>query len=248
MGIMVARGDLGVEIPLEKVPMIQRDIISKCNEHGKPVIVATQMLESMKESPKPTRAEVADIATAILQGADAIMLSGESAMGKHPVRAVKVMARVAKEYDSKVDTKILDNLHSKEELLKNSTSLYVTKAAYEASETLKTAAILTPTESGFTARKVSRFKPKCPIFAITHSERVLRQLQLSWGVFPMIHAHHHEKHDTMVNHLVKNVYDKKHIKMDDKIVVTSGHILSKSGHTNILEIYKVKDILDRCDK
>ncbi len=246
-GIMVARGDLGVEIPLEKVPMIQREIIHRCNELGRPVIVATQMLESMKDNPRPTRAEVADVAVAILQGADAIMLSGETASGKYPVKAVKTMAKIAKEYDKVVKTKILDNLHSENVMKNHSVSLFMTKSAYQASEDLKTTAILTPTESGFTARKVSRFKPRCPIYAITHDKTVVRQLQLSWGVHPMLEGEDsvYKDHDGMVNSLVKYIYEKGYVVEENKVVVTSGHTLMQAGHTNMIEVYGVKHILDR---
>jgi pyruvate kinase len=245
-GIMVARGDLGVEIPLEKVPNFQKEIISKCNELGRPVIVATQMLESMVNNPRPTRAEVADIAAAIIQGTDAIMLSGETASGKYPLESVKIMNRIAKEYDSQAETNILDNLHSDYVMKNMRVSLYVTKSAYQASKEIDAKAILTPTESGFTARKVSRFKPKCPIYAITHDPRVLRQLQLSWGVYPIIDKKYHDSRDNMINSLVKNLYEKKFVNSKDKLIVTSGHISGRKGHTNIIEIYRVGHILQRC--
>ncbi len=244
-GIMVARGDLGVEMPLEKVPTLQKQILERCNELGRPVIVATQMLESMKDNPRPTRAEVADVAAAIIQGADAVMLSGETASGKYPVKAIQTMAKIANEFDPQVTTTILDNLHN-EEIMKNMRiSLYVTKSAYHASNEINAKAILTPTESGFTARKVSRFKPKCPIFAISHDMVVIRQLALSWGVYPILDEEFHQTHDGMVNALVKNIFIKGYIKEHERIVVTSGHILGEEGHTNMLEIYKVEHVLRR---
>lgn len=244
-GIMVARGDLGVEVPLEKVPMIQKDIIKRCNELGKPVIVATQMLESMKENPRPTRAEVADVAQAIVDGADAVMLSGETASGKYPVRAVKMMESIAKEYDKNAINNVTDSLHTEEEIAKNSISMFVTKSAYNASQELGTKAILIPTESGYTARKVSRFKPKCVIYAITHDMTVFRQLQLSWGVVPVLEEKYYENLDDMINTTVKNFYEKKYLHKEDRFVITGGHIMSRPGHTNILEIYRVKHILER---
>lgn len=243
-GIMVARGDLAVEIPMEKVPKIQTQIIKHCNEMGKPVIVATQMLESMKSNPRPTRAEISDVARAILEGADAIMLSGETASGKYPIQAIKVMASIAKEYDNSVQNVILDNKHSEKELLKNSISMFVTKAAYLASQSLNTSAILTPTESGFTARKVSRFKPKCPIYAPTHSKTVMRQLQLSWSVYPIFIDKYFKDLDEMIKVNVTYLYNKKLIKKSDKIVITAGHKLAESGHTNMIEIYRVDSIID----
>lgn len=244
-GIMVARGDLGVEIDLQKVPKIQHDLIKRCNELGKPVIVATQMLESMKDNPRPTRAEISDVSHAILDGADAIMLSGETAGGKYPVKAVKMMSDIAKEYEKEVKTKIFDNLHSIEEVRKNLISMYVTKAAHYAAKEVNARAIITPTESGFTARKVSRFKPKVPIYAMTRDMRVLRQLQLSWGVFPFKALDKKLKKDDMIYRIIKYSYDKKLVKQNDKVVITSGHIFAKSGHTNTLEIFKVKHVLDK---
>lgn len=247
-GIMVARGDLGVEIAMEKIPRIQKEIIKKCNELGKPVIVATQMLESMKENSKPTRAEIADVAQAIMDGADAVMLSGETASGKFPINAVKVMTSIAKEYDLSVNSEIKDNLHSKKEVSKNAVSMFVTKAAYLASEALDTGAIITPTESGYTARKVSRFKPKCPILAITRNITVLRQLQLSWGVFPYKNLRKYSSVDKMVYETIRFTYDRKLIKLKDRVVITSGHTLAKSGFTNSLEVYSVKRVLDNMKK
>ncbi len=243
-GIMVARGDLGVEMPLEKVPQVQIEIIKKCNMLGRPVIVATQMLESMKESPRPTRAEVGDVANAILQGTDAIMLSGETASGKYPIKAVKMMTTIAKEYDMKVKNNVLENYAEKLEERKD-ISLFVTKSAYHASVDLKAKAIIAPTESGYTPRKVSRFKPKCPIYAITRDERVFRQMQISWGVFPSLEKKEHTNHDEMVNDLVNNCYKKKLLLKEDTVVVTTGHVIALSGFTNMLEVYKVESILDR---
>lgn len=242
--IMVARGDLGVEMPLEKIPAIQEMIIQKCRQKGKPVIVATQMLESMKSNPRPTRAEVADVARAILQGTDAIMLSGETASGKYPVKAVQMMTTIAKEYDSVVKGGLIENLQQieKEE---HSISLFITNTAYHAARDLKTKAILVPTESGFTARNVSRFRPLVPIYSMSRSETVVRQLQLSKGVFPYLSKKEHIDRDDMINCLVKIIHDKKLILDNDKIVITSGFKLAKKGYTNLIEIYKVKEIIER---
>jgi pyruvate kinase len=242
-GIMVARGDLAVEIPMEQVPKYQKQIIKHCNELGKPVIVATQMLESMKDNPRPTRAEISDVAQAILEGTDAIMLSSETTIGKYPVESVKMMSKIANEYDKEVDNNILDNKHTEKEISRNSISMFVTKAAYVATTALEISAIITPTESGYTARKVSRFKPKCPIISIVSSEIVLRQLQLSWGVFPYLNKKRYSSVDKMVYETIKFSYAKKLIKKEDKVVITSGHTLSKSGFTNSLEIYRVKEVL-----
>lgn len=246
-GIMVARGDLGVEVELERVPFIQTEIIKKCNNAGKPVIVATQMLESMRSNPRPTRAEVADVSVAIKQGTDAVMLSGETASGKYPVKAVEMMARIAKYYNDKVTTNINEDILSLKNTRNGAVSLYIAKSAYDASNYVKSKAILTPTETGFTARNVSRFKPNCPIYAITPNKTILRQLQLSWGVFPILDEKNmeYEDQDSMVNLLVDKIYHKGFISQNDLLVVTSGHIPSRAGYTNMLEIYKTSQILER---
>ncbi len=244
-GVMIARGDLGVEVPLEDVPMIQKKLITKCNELGKPVIVATQMLESMKSSPRPTRAEVSDVVQAILQGADALMLSGETANGKYPIDAIETMSIIIKKYENSIDNKITGEFYNKNDKSKYETSLFVTRAVYESTNFLNIKAILTPTESGFTARKVSRFKPKCLIYAVTHNMTVLRQLQLSWGVYPIFTKNKYKDHKKMINGMISECYNKKLLEKKDNIVITSGDILSVKGLTNRFEIYKVKRILDR---
>ena len=238
-GVMIARGDLGVEIALERVPQIQSRIIDACNELGRPVIVATQMLESMKHSPKPTRAEVSDVSQAILQGADAIMLSGETAAGAYPERAVKVMSRIAKVYDKHVKSNIMsgnDLFH------KSAVTLFVTKAAYHASIDIDAKLILTPTQSGYSARKVSRFRPKCPVIAITNDMTILRQLQLSWGVFPFFQKSMKDLDENVKNILTELLEDKK-ISKDDRIVITSGQ-LNQTGTTNQLKVVEVKDYVE----
>ncbi len=246
-GIMVARGDLGVELPLEQVPRIQAEIIRTCNRLGKPVIVATQMLESMRENPRPTRAEVSDIAQAILQGADAIMLSAETAIGKYPVKAVETMVKIAREYDVRVKG-VISQVDKNDMIGEDSVAQFVAKAAYYGSIDLDTRAILTPTESGFTARNVSRFKPHCPILATTRDINVMRQLMLSWGVYPMLEKEHFSNTDDMTNSLVLKSYEKGLLDTTDRIVITSGNKLLEKGGTNHLEIYTVEDILERIGK
>ncbi len=245
--IMVARGDLGVEMPLEAVPKVQMEIIEKCNYFGKPVIVATQMLESMKINPRPTRAEVSDVASAILQGADAVMLSGETASGKYPVKAVAVMTKIAKNYDMDVVSKLSENSFGNLAKFKYPISTFVTLSASVAAKTLNAKAIITPTESGFTARKVARFKSKCPIYALTRNYTVLRQLQLSRGVFPVYFEFDCDKeicgYDQMIEKLVIDKYNTKEFGENDIIVITAGHIKLKQGNTNMLEVYKISDFL-----
>lgn len=244
-GIMVARGDLGVEIPIQKVPYIQERIIALCNELGKPVIVATQMLESMKKNKVPTRAEVNDVAQAILQGADCVMLSAETASGKFPLESVQMMNLIANEYDSQVESFIADNLTVEDEKVKKGTSLFITKSAYYAARDLKAQAIFVPTESGYSVRKVSRFKPSCQIIGICRDMTVLRQMNLSWGVKSFYHKAKFSDNDSMVNEVTKKLTSLKVLDKSRKIVITSGRIMNKSGHTNTLEIYKVQDILNR---
>src|SRR5699024_8412250 len=183
-GIMVARGDLGVEIPPEEVPMVQKELIHKCNLEGKPVITATQMLDSMQWEPRPTRAEASDVANAILDGTDAIMLSGETAAGEFPAEAVAMMQQIA----LKTETAI-----NHEEVLENRTksiSMSITEALTQSvaftAKSLDVSALITPTQSGYSARMISKYRPKAPIVAVTFSENVCRRLALSWGVQPVL--------------------------------------------------------------
>jgi pyruvate kinase len=243
-GIMVARGDLGVELPLQEIPGIQKKIIQKCNQAGKPVIVATQMLESMRDNPRPTRAEVNDVAHAILQGADAIMLSAETATGTYPVRSVEMMSLIARQYENDVKG-VIKNFRRKEERGHVGIAPYIAKAAFYASKELDVAAILTPTESGFTAKNVSRFKPTCPILAITGDAAVVQLLHLVRGVFPALDTSAVLKmpHYDMSYTLIHQFYKAGILSLEDRIIITSGsNLLSKRG-TNLLEIYAVKDII-----
>jgi pyruvate kinase len=244
-GIMVARGDLGVELPLQEVPGIQEKIIRACNNAGKPVIVATQMLESMRTNPRPTRAEVSDIAHAILQGSDAIMLSAETATGKYPVRSVQMMKKIALEYEKQVRG-IITKYRRNGETEKNEIAQYIAKAAFYASKDLNVRAILTPTKTGFTAQNVSRFKPKCPIYASTRDTTALQHLQLVWGVAPLLDREtaDDESHDCTYYNLVRKCYDAGLLDRDDRIIITSGSKLINKRGTNLLEIYNVSDIIN----
>ena len=244
-GVMVARGDLGVEVPIQKVPFIQERLIAMCNELGKPVIVATQMLESMKKNKVPTRAEVNDVAQAILQGTDCVMLSAETASGKFPLEALNMMTTIANEYDSQVESYIADNLSVGDERVKKAASMFITKSAYYASKELNAQAILVPTESGYSARKVSRFKPQSQIYAICRDMRVLRQINMSWGTQAFFHKLNYKDHDSMINEAVKSLFKSKRLEKSRRIVVASGKVVNVEGHTNTLEIYKVEHILKR---
>ena len=182
-GIMVARGDLGVEIPAEDVPIIQKNIIKKCNAIGKPVVVATQMLESMTVNPRPTRAEVSDVGNAILDGADVIMLSGETASGKYPFEAATMMKQIALRIEESLEYKeifLQKGMHRK-----HSQTDAIAHATVQLGYELNAKAIITPTRSGYTTRVVSKYKPKAPIIAFTQTSQVARHLNLRWGVYPI---------------------------------------------------------------
>ena len=243
-GIMVARGDLGVELPLQEIPGIQQEIIENCNQSGKPVIVATQMLESMRENPRPTRAEVNDVAHAILQGADAIMLSAETATGKYPVQSVQMMRMIALQYEKQVKS-IIKKYRKKKAHGRADIALYIAKAAFYASDELDAKAILTPTETGFTARNISRFKPKCPILASTKDPRVQQLLHLIRGVFPMMDTDDFLdlSHYDMSYQLIRHYYEAGILSIQDRIIITSGSNLMTKRGTNLLEIYAVEDII-----
>jgi len=243
-GIMVARGDLGVELPLEEVPGIQEKIIRYCNQAGKPVIVATQMLESMRENPRPTRAEVNDVAQAIQQGADAVMLSAETATGRYPVRSVAMMARIAQTYEKRVKS-IIHKYRRQEERGQVEIAQYIAKAAYYAAHELDAKAILTPTESGFTARNVARFKPACPVLASTRDPMVLQLLHLVWDVFPMLDTEGFLElpHQEMRYQLISHFHQAGILTLKDRIIITSGSNLMVKRGTNLLEIYAVGDII-----
>lgn len=247
-GIMVARGDLGVEVPLELVPKYQQQIITKCNEVGKPVIVATQMLESMKDNPRPTRAEASDVAHAILHGADAVMLSGETASGKYPEKSVQTMSNIAKTYEQEVIVKLEDEYLAPHEESNNSISKYITGAAADAAKKLGARAIIVPTESGYSARQISRFRPHIPIYALTQNSTITRQLQLTRGVFSFCEDFNVKTVDELINFSVLKTFENGLISNNDRVIITSGHILQEPGHTNILQIFRVKHILDRCGK
>gem|GEM_PF-312857 len=183
-GLMVARGDLGVEIPVEEVPLVQKMMIEKCNRVGKPVITATQMLDSMQRNPRPTRAEATDVANAIFDGTDAIMLSGETAAGKYPVESVLTMARIAERAEAALEYReiFIRRASGQQTTVTEAISQAVANSALD----LDANAIITSTESGYTARMVSKYRPKAPIIAVTPSEHVMRALQLVWGVIPVL--------------------------------------------------------------
>ncbi|RJR31425.1 pyruvate kinase [Candidatus Parcubacteria bacterium] len=230
-GIMIARGDLGIELPLEDVPMIQKKIIQLCNEAGKPVIVATQMLDSMTNSPIPTRAEVSDIANAILDGTDAIMLSGETATGKYPLNAVHVMKKVALEVES---TKMENNKnHSVEK--DSSVTESVGFAVKNIAKDISAKVIVCSTTSGFTARAISRYKPAVKLLAVTPFEKTWHQLNLSWGVKPYLIPYSHSIND-LIKSIRKIVVQEKLAKKGENIVICSSYPFGYIGETNLIKV------------
>ena len=234
-GIMVARGDLGVEIPTEEIPLAQKMMIKKCNEAGKPVITATQMLDSMMRNPRPTRAEVTDVANAIYDGTDAIMLSGETAAGKYPAEAVKTMATIAKRAEEDID-------YNEMIKAKEITDITVTNAISHATCTtamgLNASAIITFTSSGHTARMVSKFRPECPIIAATNDEGVMRRLSLSWGVYPVKSTLANNTDEMIANSIISSK-EQKYVKSDDIVVITAGVPIGVSGTTNLIKVETV---------
>ncbi|MFC0333226.1 pyruvate kinase [Paenibacillus sepulcri] len=241
-GLMVARGDLGVEIPAEEVPLVQKDMIFKCNRAGKPVITATQMLDSMQRNPRPTRAEASDVANAIFDGTDAIMLSGETAAGKYPVESVQTMARIAVRAESALDHR---EMFTKQANAQQTTvTEAISQAVANAALDLNAKAIITSTESGYTARMVSKYRPKSPIIAVTPIEQVLRRLSLTWGIIP-VKGTPATTTDGMFDIAVRGGIDSGLVKLGDTVVITAGVPVGRSGSTNLIKIHTVGELLAR---
>jgi pyruvate kinase len=236
-GIMVARGDLGIEIPAEQVPMVQKKLIRAANAAAKPVITATQMLDSMIRNPRPTRAEASDVANAILDGTDATMLSGETAVGKYPVEAVRTMARIAHEVESAIQPgdwtpppyvrRVDDITHA------------VSHATCDLAEDLHAAAIITATASGKTARAVASYRPHVPIVAATPYSIVQRQLTLSWGVIPL-KSDADDNTDRVVHQCIQLAAGAGVVKEGDRVVLTAGVANNLPGSTNLIRVEKVE--------
>lgn len=239
-GIMVARGDMGVEIPVEEVPIVQKRLIEKCYRNGKPVITATQMLDSMIRNPRPTRAEASDIANAIYDGTSVIMLSGETAAGKYPVESLEMMSKIADKAESSMDYwKRFSKTHYE---MMTSVTNAISHATCTTAQDLKAAAIITVTQSGHTARMISRFRPACPIIATTVSKRVQRQLSLSWGVVPYL-VKEASTTDDMFDMGVEKALQSGLVKNGDLVVITAGVPIGVSGTTNILKVQIVGKVL-----
>jgi len=237
-GIMIARGDLGVEIKAEKVPVLQKEFIQKCNKIGKPVIVATQMLQSMTENITPTRAEVNDVANAILDGTDAVMLSAESSTGKYPVEAVTTMTRVASEVERSIEP--IDRTHSP---LAKPTTNAIAKAVIDSCEVLPIDKILVATASGTTAKTIARFRPKQPVYAFTKDKFSKCQLALSRGIEADIMEESSSTRDTGVQSLVKTAKKKEYVSDSDLVIVVAGANIMGQGETNMIEINRVEEII-----
>ena len=243
-GVMVARGDLGVEIPASDVPHVQKIIIEKCNHKYKPVITATQMLDSMIRNPRPTRAEVSDVANAIYDGTDAVMLSGETAQGKYPVEAVQMMAKIAEsseqflKFDMYRDTKAL--------LGKQNVSSAVGFAAVTMVERLNASCIVTPTMSGQTARVISNLRPSVPIYGVTPNERTRRKMQLYWGVKP-ITGYEEDSTENIISHAMYMVVREGLVHKGEMVIFTAGdpatNEVSGQGYmTNMLQVIQAKSV------
>lgn len=231
-GIMVARGDLGLEIPPEQIPAIQKMIIRKANHLGKPVITATQMLRSMVQNPRATRAEVADIANAILDGTDALMLSEESASGNYPIEAVKTMVRVAMETEGILQPRV------QMEGIKKSVPEAISHAAVSLARDLQVKAFLIPTTSGSTAQKIARYRPSQPIIAISPNPQTVKTLCLVWGVYPF-QIRTFQSTDAMIKLAQKKALGMKIVKRGDLVAITAGLPLHQPGTTNLITVKAV---------
>jgi len=232
--LMVARGDLGVEIEYERVPLIQKNIIKRCNQRGKVVITATQMLESMVDKPIPTRAEASDVANAILDGSDAVMLSEETSIGKYPVKSVEMITRIAREAERMVRGRVSANgFHNISETVSKSIDLIAGSMPLDK--------IVTLTRSGYTARMIARFRPKQPIVAVTDDRMVKRQLELVYGVTP-VHIEYREADDIILN-ACEILERRDFIAEDDYVLFTAGVRTEKPHESNLIEIHRVADLL-----
>ena len=236
-GIMVARGDLGVEIPAEEVPIVQKLLIKKANAAGKPVITATQMLESMMTNPRPTRAEASDIANAIMDGTDCIMLSGETASGDHPVEAVETMARIAIRAEETLTTKMFT-------MSQYTTTDAISHATVQVAQELQAAAIVTATEHGYTARMVSKYRPKANIIAVTPHEKTMRRMMLFWGVQSVLGTTTTNTDDMVQNAITRSV-EQGFVNEGDLVVITAGVPVGTTGTTNMIRVHVVGNVLLR---
>ncbi|AMX82637.1 pyruvate kinase [Geobacillus subterraneus] len=239
-GLMVARGDLGVEIPAEEVPLIQKLLIKKCNMLGKPVITATQMLDSMQRNPRPTRAEASDVANAIFDGTDAVMLSGETAAGHYPVEAVRTMHQIALRTEQALEHRDILSQRTKESATTITDA--IGQSVAHTALNLDVAAIVTPTVSGKTPQMVAKYRPKAPIIAVTSNEAVSRRLALVWGVYTK-EAPHVNTTDEMLDVAVDAAVRSGLVKHGDLVVITAGVPVGETGSTNLMKVHVISDLL-----
>ncbi|WP_058990555.1 pyruvate kinase [Anaerococcus rubeinfantis] len=239
-GIMVARGDLGVEIRTELIPLVQKEVIRKCNKAAKPVITATQMLDSMQRNPRPTRAETTDVANAIIDGTDCVMLSGETAAGKYPIEAVKTMRDIC--ITTELSDDFEENIYKTEIDREITTTNAISKSTCTIASQLKAKAIITCTASGNTAKAVSKFRPRTNIIACTIDEKVARRLSVSWGVYPIIVEKAHET-DELIERAIVGALKENYVQEGDLTVLTAGIPLGVSGTSNLIKVHVIGDII-----
>ena len=239
-GLMVARGDLGVEIPAEEVPLVQKSLIKKCNQVGKPVITATQMLDSMQRNPRPTRAEASDVANAIMDGTDAIMLSGETAAGIYPIESVRTMDKIATRTEASLNYRAIVSARSREKEA-NMTEAISQAVAYT-SINLGVKAVLAPTESGNTAKMIAKYRPGVPIIAVTGSEKTAHILTLVWGVNPVV-TQRVKTTDEILELAVDASLKSGHVDHGDVVVITAGVPVGEAGTTNLMKVHVIGDLL-----
>ena len=239
-GIMVARGDLGVEIPMEEIPVLQKQLIHKAYAAGKQVITATQMLDSMIKNPRPTRAEATDVANAIYDGTSAIMLSGETAAGAYPVESVRTMVRIAERTENDID--YIRQLEQWEITSQKDVTSAISHATCTTAHDLGAVAIMTVSKTGLTARMISKYRPACPIISGTTDRKVLNQMSLSWGVVPIM-LEEKTSTDELFEHVVSVAESRGLVKAGDIAVITAGIPLGISGTTNMLKVHLVGDVL-----
>ncbi len=242
-GVMVARGDLGVEIAPERVPMVQKHMIRLCNALGKPVITATQMLQSMIELPRPTRAEASDVANAILDGSDAVMLSGETSVGLYPVEAVQMMARIAANVETSENfpyNQLLDPPVGGDQPNAEMITTAISRATVAVAVASRATAILCSSESGRTARIIARHRPRVPLLGITPFESTARRMQLLWGVTPLVVSAFHNT-DEMILKMVRAAKARGHVQLADNVVLTAGIPLEVHGVTNMVKVHTIRE-------
>lgn len=239
-GLMVARGDLGVEIPAEEVPLVQKELIRKCNDKGKPVITATQMLDSMQRNPRPTRAEASDVANAIFDGTDAIMLSGETAAGLYPVEAVQTMHKIALKAETAMNH--ADILHARSKSSKLTVTDAISQSVSHTAYNLNISAIIAPTESGHTARMISKYRPEAAVIAVTSSEVVCRRMSLVWGVTPQLSTEA-KSTDELLDIAVDASLKSGLVSHGDLVLITAGVPVGETGTTNLMKVHVVGDVI-----